>query len=55
MSTIASPAFARLDTTGSVAPSDSGLSRTDPANVELPVTEPIDITSMMQLLLDRGI
>jgi hypothetical protein len=29
------------------------LSRTDPANIDLAVTEPIDISSMIQLLLDR--
>ncbi|WP_157887864.1 hypothetical protein [Frondihabitans sp. PAMC 28766] len=55
MSAIASPSIAHLQRTSPVARPSSGLSRADPANIDLPGTEPIDITSMMQLLLDRGI
>lgn len=39
-------------TTRVVGPAPT-LSRADPANIDLPVTEPIDISSMIQLLLAR--
>jgi hypothetical protein len=32
--------------------SSSRLSRTDPANLDLPVTEPIDITEVIRLLAE---
>lgn len=53
MSIAIPPQHVQTAAASTAIPTHSTLSRADPVNIDLAVTEPIDISSMIQLLLDR--